>query len=270
MLEIEIKSWEHFQETVNKMLNEQFYPRWLFRGHEDSKFQLVSTLYRTCGDITYSEYSGLVNNKLSKLNAFNSDKYCIHKYTPKSPCPLELFGNANKNILFDNLKTFIYLRHHGFPSPLLDWTRSPYIAAYFAFSNYVMKSKEDRFKQDLKAAIHCLQFDGENAAWVGDVNVYSLGHEIPVHARHFLQQTEYTYAAGVEENNIYFSAQESANNNKEDATIKLLLPVKDLLNEFFINLYHMNINAYSLFGSEDSLVKSVYEEIFVNDICYRY
>jgi FRG domain len=28
----------------------------------------------------------------------------------------------------------IYTRHHGFPSPLLDWTRSAYIAAFFTFA----------------------------------------------------------------------------------------------------------------------------------------
>ena len=113
--EVEIKSWEGFLSKVSQLdsLPEEF----VYRGQKDSSWSLQPSLARI-----WDCFSNARENEVRI-----SDVFLRRSTTLLSP---NIFGELirHNNIL----QWWAQMRHHGAPTRILDWTRSPFVAAYFA------------------------------------------------------------------------------------------------------------------------------------------
>ncbi|PKN91224.1 MAG: hypothetical protein CVU44_20125 [Chloroflexi bacterium HGW-Chloroflexi-6] len=122
--EIEILSWERFDQVINSMKHRE----WLFRGQSNAGWVLQTSLDRMFTDI-----QPIIENAKGKVRKFaegDHEKLLIKKFK----------SNANLYLPFmpDNEKTLEWLaimQHYGAPTRLLDVTLSPHIAAYFALES---------------------------------------------------------------------------------------------------------------------------------------
>ena len=91
--------------------------QWIFRGQRDAGWGLQTKLERVCRDFESSKYLEAEQHLLHQFQRR------LHHYRVDVPA------------LDDTLEWFALMQHHGAPTRLLDWTKSPYVAAYFAIED---------------------------------------------------------------------------------------------------------------------------------------
>ncbi|HEY5113690.1 MAG TPA: FRG domain-containing protein, partial [Coriobacteriia bacterium] len=147
----------------------------------------------------------------------------------------------------------------GFPSPLLDWTQSPFVAAYFAF--YEIPTGTDRVV--VNAYVEAPH--GAKLASIAEPTIYKTSATATTDRRHFMQQAVYTVAAEqVDGNRMQFCPHARVferDHPAQDLLYRITLPATER-RAALRDLARSNINHFTLFQDEDALVRSLAMKTF--------
>lgn len=251
-----LESWDEFEVTLNELrANEvsnekgQRRSKLIFRGQSDAKWDLLTTLERSqAKPMNWQSYLRIVRSTAHHVQTFTDRIWELPSNSQTEKWGKE-YDDCWQSI--PGYDYWVYLRHHGFPSPLLDWSQSPYVAAFFAFRN----ESPDR------VAIYCYQEYSSGAKgtrWSApQITVH--GPYVSAHRRHVLQQCTYTTCSLYAHGDWTYSKHSGVFDGgaiDQDRLWKITLPATERLTVLrYLDQY--NLNAYSLFPTEDALLETV-------------
>lgn len=257
----------------------------LYRGQADATWHLETTLDRRKPRMTLDKYLTIMEGIQPRIERLSGRSWSnlgeeISGLRQNGLESVRLFPTECANT--ETIISFmVYLRQHGFPSPLLDWTSDPYTAAFFAFSG-IQKNAE-------RVAIFIFR---ECTGSVGDAGTeneptaMSFGpHILNTSPRHAKQQAQYTWCverstSGASLDCYAFADHEQAMNlpgfrieagacldeeRAENVVDKYTIPVSEQ-RSVLASLAQRNINKCSLFGrSADGLLEGLWTELILDD-----
>ncbi len=268
MNEINLDNWAAFEEQLQKLENERLQQKsksnFLYRGQAvfgDCSSNLLSTLERYWQErMSLKEYHRLISVVKPQIESFTGGNWNILSYPDGINKWLEVNGTSLPQAFgcspeFQETYSYMaYLRHYGFPSPMIDWTSSPYVAAYFAFRRVLPSIKKVSIYVYLesKSEIKLKTRGGDG------LGIYTFGPYVKTDRRHFLQQSQYTICI-ISDGEWRYAQHEKVfarGAPEQDVLWKFNIPYSERLKVLRL-LDSYNINALSLFGSAESLMETM-------------
>ena len=244
---IRLTSWEQFLRTIS----ESRYSNWAFRGQRKSAWPLESALSRYFREFSVQP-DAWADQEDRILRIF---KRKAHQYLNHPP-PTD-----------DDLEWLALMQHHGAPTRLLDFTWSPYVAAFFALesartegaiwavnparfssSRNKSQSKVDPRMKDVYRKVY--QNGKRRVLWMGEPH--------PMNRRLIAQSGTFVMPGILNEplDRILSETPEP-----EDAIAKLVLPAEKMRETGMRELYRMNITYAQLFPDLEGLARSLGYEL---------
>ncbi len=234
------KDWGAYKEYVANLAARQF----LFRGQTD-QWRLRTSFHRS--------------GRADLERFLKEDIQVLRNHVSARVKHIFNLAIGDENGAFFNL-----VQHHGYPTPLLDWTYSPYVAVFFAYRKV---SNEAAEKAPPKGKVRIHVFD--QIQWKTDWNqilqlVYpgphlSIGEFLAIENERMIPQQAASTVTNIDDIESYIQSKEAI--SKKQYLSAIDLPVHDR-RQAIRELRYMGITAGSLFPGLDGACEELKERNF--------
>ena len=247
-----IETIQNYREEISKFQSEIGQERvTLFRGQIDHEWKIRTSLQRHGIEIIKcEEYYRKIDSYKPLINPLIENRY--ERKLTRSGYPFDFNEYEKGSWELPEMEYLAYLRHHGFPTPLVDLSRSCFVALFFACEDFNQRNK------DGKVFLYSppqMRLGGND---IPDLRI--IGRYVEAGKRHFAQQSQYVIPIVYDSvwKFITFSNVTDSKSNKH--VLQEIIISKNVKAKLMKELNEMNINRYTMYLNEDALIKSLADE----------